>query len=242
MNRSAMEEAVTRFEDKREIKNLMGKYVQALTIRWDDKLWELFWSQKQPDVSLGINEGYYAGPEAIQAYYNATKAYITRCGKLMQELFPKELGDKSDEELYGVGVFEQKPIQSGVVRVAGDRKTAKGLWVCNGNSSQIGPAGPTANWTWGYFAADFVLEDGQWRIWHLLYLEDIKSRCGQNWAAPQEVLPPRPEFAGLAETGIPEPNVKRTLRERYTPDRVFTPTPPVPVPYESFGDTFSYGL
>ena len=236
-----MEDALNRFEDKREIKNLMGKYVQSLTIRRDAYLWNDFWSKRREDVSLGLNEGWYVGPAAIQGYYNARKDYYTRSSRLMQKLFPDKLGDKCDEELYGVGVFEQKPLQSGLICVAGDRKTAKGLWICNGNFADIGPAGPSASWIWGYFAADFVYEGEQWMLWHLLYLEDIHSRCGQNWAAPQAALPERPEFTGLRDRGIPAPTVKRVLRMHYSPDRPFTHTPLVPMPYETFAETFSYG-
>lgn len=242
MNICEMENAVNRFEDKREIKNLMGKYCQSLTIRRDSRLWEDFWSKQRPDVSLGLNNGYYSGAEAIHGYYRAREDYVRESGRILQGLFPEQLGDKSEEELYGVGIFEQKPLQSGLIRIADDRQTAKGLWLCNGNFAEITAAGPTASWIWSYFAADFVYEDGQWLLWHLLYLEDIHSRCGDNWAAPGAPLPERPEFAALKNFPMPEPNVKVQLREPYHPDRAFTPTPPVPVPYATFAETFSYGV
>ena len=45
----------------------------------------------------------------------------------------------------------------------------------------------------------------------------------------------------MAEFRMPEPNVKVTLRESYSPNRPRTPAPEVPKPYETFDPACSYG-
>lgn len=237
-----MEDLLNRFEDRREIKNLIGKYVNAVSIRKDAQLWDLFWAKEQPDVSLGFNDGFYYKKEAIVSFYNARQKKIMQSSKIMQSIFPKELGSLSDKELYGVGVFEQKPVQNAYIVVAGDRKTAKGLWAINGCFADITTAGPTASWIWAYLAADFIMEKDEWRIWHMQYLEDINSRCGVNWVKENEPLPDLPEFASLSACKIPEKTVKQTLWTPWAPKRSFAGTPKIPVPYETFSDTFSYGI
>ena len=59
-----------------------------------------------------------------------------------------------------------------VIEVAGDGKTAKGIWysiglAVNGNVSADGQASISTGWMWEKYAVDFVKEDGEWRIWHL---------------------------------------------------------------------------
>ena len=242
MNVSQMEDMISRFEDRREIKNLMGKYFSALAVRMDSQLWDLFWSQKQADVCLGVNTGFYSGKDAICGFYRAREDKVRKASKVMQEIFPKELGELSDEELYGVGMFEQKPVQNAYVVVAGDRKTAKGLWAINGSFTDITEVGPSVSWIWAFAAVDFVYEDGQWKLWHMQYLEDVNVRCGQNWVGEAETLPELPEFAALKGVTLPEPNVKQTLWTPYNEDRPFAGTPRMPEPYETFAETFSYGV
>jgi len=242
MDQHLMEDLVDRFEDRREIKNLMGKYVQSLVLRRDNALWNDFWSKEKEDVCFALNNGYYIGQESIQKYYRSVMNKVMVCGKILQKIFPKDLGELSDEELYGTGFFEQKPLQNGIICVADDRKSAKGLWCCNGSFTDITPGGPCAYWIWAYFAVDFVYENEEWRIWHLQYLEDVKSPSGQNWAREIKELPNRPEFEQVNELTLPEPDVKCVLREYYSAKRPFTPTPRIPENYQTFKETFSYGM
>ncbi len=230
-----------RFEDHREIKNLMGKYVSSLLLNWEGKVYDSFWS-KADDVCLGFNNGYYKGAEAVKGYYDAVAAATAVKGKVLQKIFPDELGKLSDEELYGVGPFEAKPLTSPYIIIADDRKTAKAIWMSAGYNIDVETCGPVGHWCWGTFAVDFRLEDGEWKIWHLLYTLDVNNIGGQDWAAEPVPYEDLPEFAEIANIVIPEPNVKQEVRKLYSPDRPFTKLPPVPVAYATFADTFSYGI
>ncbi len=100
-----------------------------------------------------------------------------------------------------------EPLYSPLIEVAGDGQTAKGLWSCLGAHNEVGGAGPVANWTWGYFAADFVKEGDGWKIWHLQYLNDVDCICGQSWGKPQQ---PLSRSAGVCRReGLPVPRLYR---------------------------------
>ncbi|NTV91225.1 MAG: SnoaL-like domain-containing protein, partial [Clostridiales bacterium] len=236
------EQLTERWEDLREIKNLMGKYANLIILNREQDVFGMLWDTSRTDCCLGYNEGYYDGNEAIAGYYAAVHDRNALVAGLLQKRFPEQLGEKSAEEIYGMGPFKIKPMACPVIEIAEDGKTAKGLWYCQGSYADVGPAGPVASWTWGYYAGDFTRVDGVWKIWHLLYLNDIDCICGQSWAGQQVQYPELPEFRELKEYILPEPNVKVVLRELYTPDRPLAPTPGIPQPYGSFSETFSYGI
>ena len=229
------------FESQREIKNLMGKYVSSQLLNWEGKIYDLFWS-KRDDVCLGFNDGYYKGADAVKGYFEAYAAATMIKSKTLQAIFPEELGKLSDEELYGVGPFKARPLTSPFIEVAGDGQTAKGIWMSAGYAIEIEAAGPVGHWNWGTFAGDFVYEDGEWKIWHLLYTLDVNNIGGQDWAKEQEPYPELPEFAAIKAIQIPAPNVPAKVREVYSPNRPFAPLPEVPKPYQTFAETFSYGI
>ena len=229
------------FESHREIKNLMGKYVSSQLLNWEGKIYDQFWSKRE-DVCLGFNNGYYKGAAAVKEYFEAVAAATMVKSKTLQEIFPDELGKLSDEELYGVGPFKARPLTSPYIQVAEDGQTAKGIWMSAGYVIEVEPCGPVAHWNWGTFAGDFVLEDGEWKLWHLLYTVDVNNIAGQDWAKEEVPYPELPEFEAIKAIQIPAPNVPMAVRELYTPNRPFTPLPEVPKPYKTFAETFSYGI
>lgn len=231
---------VERWEDQRTIKNLMGKYVNCLLLNRQGEIFDAFFSNKA-DVCLTFNDGSYIGPEAVQAYFNAVVERNRLSAKLLQQRLPEKLGNKTEEELYGIGPFHVKPLTAPVIEVAEDGQTAKGLWFCLGCNAEVTASGPEASWTWGYFAGDFVYEDEDWKIWHLQYLNDVDSLCGQSWGKPVKPYPELPEFALLKDFAMPAYTVAETVRSLYTPDRPLMETPRIPEPYRTFAETFSYG-
>ncbi len=235
------EHLVQRWEDQRTIKNLMGKYANLVLLNREGEIYSRFWAAAE-DVCLGFNDGYYVGRDAVSGYYRAVVERNMLVAKTLQARFPEQLGNQSDEELYGVGPFKVQPLYNPVIEVAEDGQTAKGLWSCQGAHNEVGTAGPVANWTWGYFAVDFLREEDGWKIWHMLYVNDVDCICGQSWGKPAQPYPDLPEFAALGEFQYPVYTVARTVRALYTPERPVTLTPEIPVPYTTFADTFSYGI
>ena len=235
------EQLVQRWEDRREVKNVMGKYVVSFLIKKEDTIFDTLWS-KADDVCLGLNDGWFSGREALDGYYKSfVKRNIAVRDKLMA-LFPDQIKGATPEENYGIGVFDLRSISNCVVEVAGDGKTAKGLWYCQGAKNDVETCGPRAHWTLGWFAVDFVKEADGWKIWHMQYVNDVDCTCGQSWGKEPTVYPDLPEFAPLAEFAYPPYTETKTVREYYTPARPIVETPAIPEPYDTFADTFSYAV
>ena len=233
------EQLTQRWEDQRAIKNLMGKFSNCVILNREEEIFDRFWSEAA-DVCLGFNDGWYRGGDAVRGYYDACRARNALVASLLQKRFPAQLGGKSEAEIYGIGPFKIKPMACPIIEVAGDGATAKGLWHCQGAYNDVESCGPLAHWTWGWFAVDFRREPGGWRIWHMLYVNDVDCICGQNWGKPAQPYPELPEFAPLNDFRYPAPTEPRTLRAYYSPTRPLTPAPRIPEPYHTFADTFSY--
>lgn len=235
------EQLVDRWEDQRELKNLMGKYAMSLLLKKENTVFETFWSTRD-DICYGVNNGWYNGREAIAGYYAAIAEGTALKAEIFKKAFADKLEGKTDEEIYGMGALTVKPMGTPVIEVATDGKTAKGLWYAQGSYCDVTPSGPVAFWTFETFAVDFIREGDQWKIWHMLNTKDVDHPCGQSWTEPVKPYPEAEDFAALKEFKMPEPNVPDTLRELYSPMRPFTKLPPFPEAYDSFEETFSYGI
>ena len=240
LNQMSAEQKLTLYEDLREIRNEAGRMTACYLMCDQGTIFDAYWSGRE-DVCLATNEGYYVGRDAVKGYYASLADRSMAVSKMVQARFPEKLGSMSDEELFGAGEMDYKSIDTYVIEVAGDRQTAKGLWVIRGSEAKMTAGGPQAFWEWGWFAADFTLENGVWKIWHLQYLQEVMRPSGQPWTGPEFKYETLPEFAAVDDLKIAAPTHPAPVRVRYDADRPFTPAPRVPEPYETFAETFSYG-
>lgn len=229
-----------RWFDKREIQNLAGKYVTSLLLMRDSTIFDDFWAGSG-DVCLSFNDGSYVGEEAVRGYYAASAEITAKKSAFIRDLFPEKLGDLFDEEIFGVGQLRAMPITTPVIEIAEDGKTAKGIWHVQGSENGVTPYGPLSYWTLGFICIDFVKEDDDWKLWHVLHAVDIHNPMGENWVEPKqhELME---GFESLAELKLPAYSVERTNFAGYSADRPFTAPPRLPEPYGTFGETFSYGV
>jgi hypothetical protein len=234
------DELLDRWEDLREIKNLMGRLSADYTVKREKTMYEKYWNGRG-DVCLGTNDGWYGGADAVRGYYESVDAVTKFHSGLIAEVFPDALAGKTEEELHGVGMLDYKPVDTPVVEIAGDRKTAKGLWCVRGSHAKITRSGPVAYWEWGWFAVDFTREDEGWKIWHMLYLDEILLPSGGKWSGEPKQFDELPEFSRADDVRPAPPTKPETLRGLYGADRPFTRSPEVPEPYDTFAETFSYG-
>ena len=228
---SSIEQRVERFEDRREIKNIMGKYVTSCLLCREDTLVDTLFAGRD-DISVGFNNGYYVGREAVKGYYSAVCEATAKKSKVLQEIFPDQLGKLSDEELYGVGPFKAEPLNSFYMQEAEDLQTAKAIWMVEGSITDITEKGPITSWVWRYYAADFIKEDGTWNIWHMIMFTDIACPLGQNWGTAKMYEHEGPEAPAPTEAG--------ELYKSFGEDYVFAINPEMPEPYDTFANTFSY--
>lgn len=235
------EELTTKWECVREIENMMGRRTFYGIFRQSDRMFEECWSKKAPDLCLGFNNGYYRGREAVEDYYRAT----TELAKLKTELVMKanpQLSRKSAEELYGIGSLVVNNLTTPIIEIAEDFETAKGLWYYMMGDTDYTSSGPGTFHKWGWIGVDFVKEDGKWKIWHMVITEDLRHRAGVPWTEPQPQKQVLPEYAAIDEFDFPQPNVPMTVYEHWHKKRQIKPFPGLPKPFDTFKNTFSYGI
>lgn len=156
-----------------------------------------------------------------------------------------------------------------VIEVAGDGKTAKGIWYSiglsvNGQVSENGQTSISTGWMWEKYAVDFAYEDGKWKIWHLLSKMDqgpVESGGRGQGGAPgggergaaAGAQGPRGAPAGAQATdgrggergaGAPGGGGMQYARQvevpRWSPTAAPVIHPRFPEPYYTFSETFSY--
>lgn len=77
------------------------------------------------------------------------------------------------------GGFVWHTITSGVVEIAEDRQTAKGIWYTPGIVGEYDEDGTNSSqWMWEKYATEFVRENGEWKIWHMKVYTDFSVTVG----------------------------------------------------------------
>lgn len=210
MAEKTLEEKLQRVMDFQEIQNIMGRYAYYIMANMQPRLGELLFARKQPDVRVYFGEqGYFEGPDA-----------------------PDRAWGNFEEGRVGFMALHA-PICP-VIEVAGDGKTAKGVWIGLGllAGSFRDESKPSGRWEWDKYGIDFIKEDGKWKIWHhhiyrLLHGWGIDEKWAEQFDKPE------PEM-GMKMDGLPVDD------NPYRPDTAQRLVPKPPEPYETWSDTFMY--
>ena len=218
-------ELIQRVWDVEEVKKLCAKRCYYLANDWREKELDELWvigEAAKKTASFGRNWGYYVGMDAIRDYY------VNRHNQQIDALPGKNHGD---------GCLFHHPASTGLVYEAYDGQTARGLWYCI--SQETVPTSDTeadARWYLEKLAIDFLKEDGQWKIWHVVIATDLSSEAGADYMQ-QPVDLPDGENPAFVEFGTPTLPM-RTHNERYN---WLDNYPAPPVPYKTFDEDNSYG-
>ncbi len=138
------------------VQNLMGRYTYYQFADKQIETGELY-ALKTPGVKVELPSGNPAiGGEAVKAFYAASA--------------------KSNK---AEGMFHLHPMQTPVVEVAGDGKTAKGVFLSLGAGAHSGD--DAGVWAWVRYGVDFIKEDGQWKIWHLHAYPIFSTSFYKSW-------------------------------------------------------------
>jgi hypothetical protein len=152
MNQEA-QKAALKAADIAACNNLMSLHSWYHSAMQNDVELDKIWSHR-PDDIWAQTSGYWKGYDHIKQNY----------------------GQKATPETT-MGGYVWHTVTSGVVEIAADRQTAKGIWYTPGLGGKIPNEGkPNAGWMWEKYGVDFVRENGEWKIWHLKVYTD--------WAAP----------------------------------------------------------
>jgi hypothetical protein len=221
---SDLQARLDRAEAVTAVHNLMGRYSYLHTASKHTECLDLF-AMKTPDVRVEMVWGVYKGAASIRRLYPGFHAW-------------------SDDD--GVGRMFVHTMTTPVIEVARDGLTAKGVWISPGEESMPKDRKITKDtkidtrWSWIKYAADFIKEDGEWKIWHLHVYGLFSAPPGKDWQDvpfdPKRVieygksLPP--EFRPDAPPTTPLWKYRRDVK----PELVPAP----PVPYDHFDPATAY--
>lgn len=215
-----IERDILKLEAILEIQNLMGAYSFLLDGRKYDEVLNLF-SKKQLDVRVEMTNGVYQG-------YNS-----------LVRLYPGKHYDQHAAGHHpgyqGRGNVAKHPQNTPLVVVAEDLRTAKGSWISMGFASFCRDGQREMHWGMFRYGADFIYEDGSWKIWHLHVYSGFMADGDRSWSNPPE----RPPM-GDPNSHMPlafRPDFPSTTTYDYRVDNVMPYLPEVPESYQLFDTT-----
>lgn len=189
-----------------------------------------------------------------RAYGGATEESKAKALEALSQIDPDV---KNSPENLGAGSeWVMHTSTTPVIEVAGDGKTAKGVWYSPGMGLMPAIDGTSvkvrATFFWEKYGGDFVKENGHWRIWHLQMAYDYTppldekmtenlGRKGEPAAAAAGPGGPAREAGERMGGTMPEGFTKPAHSyQNYRYDRVPEVYPKLPEPYYTFSETFSY--
>ena len=239
-----LEKRVQMLEDIHLIQNLMSKerYLDEATLF--DERWQLL-AQKTPGVTVEIGaRGVFEGLENTRKTMVLHQEQgVQNHAQAMRKAYPDE-NFSSDR----AGWLQSSVLGTPVIEIAGDGKTAKGLWVAYMIASTAAADSnkpPYGHWVWWKIGADFVKEDGVWKIWHLMLDPLCAVFPKESWSEGVLNVPPQPPAGGApwenkhkdldgkdwVIPGKPCSDAYTPYRRDYVPQYHM-----VPEPYETFYD------
>lgn len=133
-----------------------------------------------------------------------------------------------------LGSLHLHTLTTPVIEVAGDGRTAQGVWLSPGCETGRENGKISALWTWIKIAADFVKEDGQWKIWHYHRYDLFTTPYGRSWAEISGSGPAQ------AARNLPEGTRPSDYSWVYGKAVRAENVPAPPTPYETWDDSRAY--
>lgn len=210
----ALARRVERLEHIRAIEQLMGRRAYLHSAGLNGAEMDQCWARREDITFEPEDWGVWEGRRAVR------QAYV--------EGNPFPDGTK--------GLLIEHTLTTGVIEVADDFETAKGVWISPGHETFPIVEGqpPKPHWSWGRYEVDFVREDGEWRIWHLHVLTTFRTPYEQSWVDSALHRPDYFPEDGQAMDGINPPTRPVTFNQPYHPDSAPAYQPVPPEPYHSW--------
>lgn len=233
MKEASLEQKVQRALDYLEIQNVMAKHVFYYSAQRQQDELDNIWAKKVPDIAYGHNDGCHVGRESVTRYYaEASKRMRQKKLEFMSQLYP-DIENMPDNE--GVGDYVVHTLTTPCIEVAADGQTAKGLWYAPSLCAEPGEDGKlVAVNIWEKYGADFIKEDGEWKIWHLRAFVDFMLPLGPDWGDNINRFPGR-----TVADGMPEHDKQSRPYPMYGHRTVPPVEPGPPEPYDTWDDSMS---
>ena len=228
MNLEELSLQVERLQAAQACRNLMGRYAYYHTA-FRNKDYMTLWADRH-DCYFKFPFGHYVGIEAIRHCYL------------------HEHGDRDDPgmDVKMRGIMTMHQLDTEVLEVAADCKTAKGVWISPGhetflrNPENVDPVAepeklvPDPMWAWSKYEVEFIREaDGQWKIWHMILYPLFKTNYHTAWTEGESIVeqPINPDEKN-AMTGQKAPDFWQ-----WSPTAIYPASEPEPpVPYANAAD------
>ncbi len=223
-----LEKLILKTHAVQEIEKLINTYEYKLSRALLEDVEQLF-ALKMPDVRIELTFGKYVGAEGIH------RCIVGLHGKMFRET----------DGLPAIGTFHMNNNTTGIIEVAGDLKTAKGLWTCPGtynNKDDSSPTGAVSMAGACLRSCDFIYdeEEEKWKMWHYVVTGVMSYRMGETPASGSQDVATADWKDLFDETS--RPDGPATNKWVYAPNRrvEYKDYNRVPEPYETFSETFSY--
>jgi hypothetical protein len=211
-----LERRIQRLEDHNEVVKVYTKLQYLHSAGMEREALKLF-ALKSPDVSVEVAAGgVFVGAKSIKIAEGVSEGWSEDDPKSGTSLPP--------------GTMHIHPLSSPYIEVAGDGKTAKGIWLSLG--VECGSRGEkwSSYWAMVKEGVDFIKEDGKWKIWHCHAYPVFMADYYKSWIdTPPSTSLPRPPIPDDRK-----PDKPTTYLWEYSRDRVYENVPAPPEPYETW--------
>lgn len=217
-------------EDVHEIANMMGTYIYKHEVHKDAEFLNTIFA-KRDDISWEVaNFGVFYGRDGVKRTLDAHSG-----------LSAQKSGQQGPPPMAQPGMMIMHTLTTPVIEIAGDGKTAKGVWISPGHETGVEADGkPKGQWCWTKYGCDFIREDGKWKLWHYHVYRIFRTPYDMDWTLEYE---PKRELARKGAGAGPggKPDFPTTYDNPYTTKYVAKMIPAPPEPYEKFDPATSYG-
>jgi len=224
------------------VANVMGRHAYYHgTGKNCDEL-DAIWAKHPPTPNTFTNPaGAWTGEHIRSSYCEMNLVNQKKDLDALRKIYP-EVPDTTAS--YGAGMFLIHTLTTPIIEIAGDGKTAKGMWYSPG--IMIGPingtdGGPGGIYFYEKYGVDFIKEEDGWKIWHIQMFYDYTGPLDHGVAT----IPVKEKVKKEAgETESVDPRMKQDKAnpnpyQEWSPTRIPVMTP-TPAPYYTFSETFSY--
>ncbi|MFC1901743.1 nuclear transport factor 2 family protein [Chloroflexota bacterium] len=210
---------VGRLQDALEIQNLMSRYEYLHTYNDHEAVAGLF-TNNQPDCFVNIGtRGYWVGKDA------ARRAFGT---------FIKMGPTPSLMPIH--------PLTTPLIEVAGDRKTAKAMWIGTGLVARKENGKPWCLVEWDKYGVDLMKEDGKWKFWHMQIFRIFHINWDQKWSENEPFMTfQKPTIPDMYDDDTKPDGISVNVNA-WSIETLQNLVPAPPEPYETWDEKTSYGL
>ena len=222
-------EEVMELMNRRVFYGIEGKHREELEDLWVRE------ADHRATASLGGNYGYYDGWEEIRRFY--VTEYEAERLEILKGLAAEDPSIEVKPENLAIGYTAMAPDSTPLVEIAGDGKTAQGVWYSIAQETVARAGGKsTSQWRGEKLAADFVREADGWKLWHLVVAVDYTNPAGTPHEAQPLEYEPGQDPVEIA-FGKPTVSMRTHDSRLHWADNY----PPEPEPYETWTDEIGYG-